>query len=562
MTKKKILFAAVFLAVIGFSATAVDAAAANLIANPDLEVADSAGFPVDWTRGRWGTNSVTFTYPVAGSGGGKAAKVAISQYTSGDAKWVPKEAAVTPGLEYEFSDMYISNVQTHITLEFKMSNGSFVYQDIASPPAQSSFAQATARFTAPAGAVSARVFHLIKQVGILSVDKYDLHEIAVPAPVSCGGGNLVPNCSFENLNSSGQPSDWFKGRWGTNSTTFSFPVAGNTGSRAAKIAMTSYSTGDAKWYFSEVPTSGGKAYDFSDFYRSDIRTFVTVQFRLSNGTFKYVDIGSPAASSAWTKFTSTVTAPAGAVGLTVFHVIKGIGFLEVDDYSLIEKTPTSDPTRFSTGLVSIDFDDGNRDMFDNALPIINNAGFKTTHYIVSGYIGFPAYITGEEVLKLQAQGHEIGGHTRTHANVTTLSESAARAEIGGGRSDLRALGANPVDFFAYPFGAYNSSVIQYVKDAGFLGARTTDGGYNFKNQDLYTLKRQNLTNTTTFAQVKSYIDTAMADKTWLILVAHHVNNSGEQYSITPALLQQIVDYLKQQNITPITMSQGLTLIKN
>jgi peptidoglycan/xylan/chitin deacetylase (PgdA/CDA1 family) len=162
---------------------------------------------------------------------------------------------------------------------------------------------------------------------------------------------------------------------------------------------------------------------------------------------------------------------------------------------------------------------------------------------------------------MQSAGHEIGAHTKTHPNLTALTSAQADQQIRGSRNDLIAIGAVPVNAFAYPFGAYNSSVIQLVKNAGFSGARSSDGGYNLKTTNPYVLKRQPMLNTTTFTQIKSYIDTARANKAWVILLFHQVDNTGATYAVTPALFEQTLNYLKQIGEAPITMTQGLQLMK-
>jgi hypothetical protein len=53
------------------------------------------------------------------------------------------------------------------------------------------------------------------------------------------------------------------------------------------------------------------------------------------------------------------------------------------------------------------------------------------------------------------------------------------------------------------------------------------------------------------------VDTAILNKSWVILVFHEVNTSGDQYSVTPAMLQSMVDYLKQTGVSVVTEQQGL-----
>ncbi len=126
------------------------------------------------------------------------------------------------------------------------------------------------------------------------------------------------------------------------------------------------------------------------------------------------------------------------------------------------------------------------------------------------------------------------------------------------------MGINPASF-SYPFGEYNSTVKSIVQLSGFSAARTAkseDYGLNFKNTDHYLLKTQSVEITTTIDQIKAWINEAVAQKGWLILVFHQVDNSGSQYSVTPDTLQQIVNYLKDQNISVVSVSEGLQQIAN
>lgn len=537
------------------------AANTNLIPNSDFESTDAPGMPVGWIHGRWGTNTTLFTYPAPGVNGSKGAEVAITQYTSGDAKWAFNSVPVTSGHTYQFSDYYKSNVSSFITLQYQMNDGSFTYKDIATPGPQADFQPVTVEFVVPQNVAAVTVFHLINQVGDLTVDNYSLTDTEAappPPPPPQDPSNLIPNPSLESADASGMPQNWSKGGWGTNARSLSYPVAGYLSSKAARVDITQYTSGDAKWYFNDVSVSPGTALQFSDFSRNSTKSYITVRFTLSDGTFQYLDLGSLDPSSAWQQFSIPFTAPLNTVSLTIFHLIKGVGFLETDNYSLA-KLP-NDPTKFNQGLISINFDDGWLSTYQNAFPILDQAGFKSDTFIITSRMAsgtYPTYVKVNDVRAMQSAGHVIGAHTQTHPDLTAIPPNQAQAEITGSRNDLFAIGASPVNFFAYPFGAYNDSVKQMVKDAGFVAARSSDGGYNMKTQDRFALRRQPMINTTTIDQVKNYIDTAIADKTWVILLFHEVDTSGNTYSVTPALFQQIVDYLKSKNITPVTVSQGI-----
>lgn len=554
------LTAAIFMGIFIYTIPQVQATTENLISNPDFELTSNTGLPQNWTKGRWGTNSTLLEYPVLGINNSKAARINITQYTSGDAKWKFSEVPVTPGKEYQFSDFYLSDISSYVTIQFKKIDGTFSYKDIGHPGPSTDFQKITFTFVAPPNTQSLSIFHLINQVGTLTVDQFELTDITPLPPPAPDENNLIVNPSFEFTNGLGTlPQNWTKGRWGVNAAEFTFGVNGYASEKAARVQINTHTNGDAKWYFDEVPTTPGTVYEFSDFWKSNTKTYVAVRFKLSNGTFTFLDLGTTEASPDWQPFKKTFTVPLGAVSLTVFHLIKNVGTLDVDAYTL--KKLASDPNKFTTGMVSINFDDGWRSAHENAIPMLDAAGFKSTQFIITGRMDpkYPGYIRASEVLSMQSQGHEIGAHTRTHPDLSTLTKEQMQNEIAGSKTDLQSIGVNTVDLFAYPFGSYNDQVKSIVQEAGFIAGRSSDGGYNLKTQDPFDLRRQPMTANTTLTDIQNYIDTAINDKTWVILLFHEVNNSGNQYSVTPELFQKIVDYLKLKNITPVTLHQAIAL---
>jgi peptidoglycan/xylan/chitin deacetylase (PgdA/CDA1 family) len=534
--------------------------AANLISNSEFETSGINGLPVDWGKGMWGKNTAVFDYPVTGVKGTKAAKVTINQHTTGDAKWYFKNVPVTPGKQYVFSDYYMSNVSTYITVQFKMNDGSFTYKDIAQPGPQASFTPISATFIVPRNVQSVTVFHLINKVGSLTTDNYSLDETSspTPPPPPPPPTNPIPNPGVENQSSSNPsfPQSWNQGGWGTNQRTFTYPVSGFNSARAVKVDIASYTNGDAKWYFLPIPVAQGEEYKFVDYYKSDIPSYIVAQITLSNGTNVYENLANYSPSSDWKEAHGTILMPANAISLTVFHLIKNVGFLTADNFSLT-KLPSG---KFAHGMVTWTFDDGLTSRYQNGIPILNAAGLKSSQYIISGNFALPGYITPQQMLTMQSQGHEIGGHTKTHPHLTALSLAQATEEITGGRNDLLALGATPINTFVFPFGDYNDQIEQIVRNAGYKGARNSDVGYNTKNTDKFRLHSKHIEANVTVDQIKSYINTAMAEKTWVILEAHNVSNGSSQYNITPANFQAVVDYLVQNNIPVVTMDQGLALL--
>ncbi len=544
--------------ILGF-ANAIPAHAAlgpNLIVNPSLETMDTAGNPASWARGFWGTNTPIFTYPVTGFGSAKAAEVQITSYTSGDAKWFFNELPVTSGATYQFSDTYTATVPTFVTIQYRMANNTFQYADIGNPAPAAGATNFTATFTVPANVQSATVFHLINKIGTITTDNYSLNQITTttpPPPID--PANLIKNPSFETTDASGLPANWDEGRFGTNTTIFRYPVTGFGSAKAAEVQITSYTSGDAKWFFNELPVTSGATYAFSDQYTATRGTIIDVQYRMTNNTFQYADIAAAPAAASVTNSSAGFTVPSDVVGVTIFHLIQGIGTLRIDNASL-KKTADS-PAQ--NGLVSLNFDDGDENQFTTGLPILDTANLKATFYVVTGRLGVPGSFTKAQVLQLQSDGHEIGAHTRTHQDLTTLPTDQLQGEIVGSKNDLLSLGVAQVNSFAYPFGAFNTTVVNVVKTA-FTNARSTDDGVNDAAANKYILNRFGVISTTATSSIHAAIDSAMANNKWLILVFHQIDNSGVQFSASPAVLQDTVNYLKQKKTTVVTMDQAVKKI--
>lgn len=66
---------------------------------------------------------------------------------------------------------------------------------------------------------------------------------------------------------------------------------------------------------------------------------------------------------------------------------------------------------------------------------------------------------------------EVGAHTYSHTNLTTVSPQKAEEEILSGKTELEQILGREVKKFAYPHGAYNKTIKQIVKNAGFTSAR-------------------------------------------------------------------------------------------
>ena len=128
--------------------------------------------------------------------------------------------------------------------------------------------------------------------------------------------------------------------------------------------------------------------------------------------------------------------------------------------------------------ILITFDDGYRDVFFKASPVLSRHGFRATAYVISGRIsaGDSSFLTWPLLRALERRGVEIGSHTVRHRDLTSLSTRETLAELVHSRRTLeRALG-HPVQWLAYPFGRYDARVEWLARRAGYVLATTTRDG--------------------------------------------------------------------------------------
>jgi peptidoglycan/xylan/chitin deacetylase (PgdA/CDA1 family) len=80
-------------------------------------------------------------------------------------------------------------------------------------------------------------------------------------------------------------------------------------------------------------------------------------------------------------------------------------------------------------LIILTFDDGHRSIYELAFPLMKQYGYPGVNFIPSGWINRDKHLTLSEVREMEAWGWETGGHSVTHANLTTITLDSARTEI-------------------------------------------------------------------------------------------------------------------------------------
>jgi peptidoglycan/xylan/chitin deacetylase (PgdA/CDA1 family) len=139
--------------------------------------------------------------------------------------------------------------------------------------------------------------------------------------------------------------------------------------------------------------------------------------------------------------------------------------------------------------VIITLDDGYKDLYTTAYPIIRTHGFKAVAYIVFGFLGAPNNVTADQVREMDRNGIQIGAHTVSHVDLTKTSASGLQHEVADSRTGLEWLVGHPVLDFCYPSGRYDARVVSAVQAAGYQTATTTVPGIAHGLGDRFTWTR-------------------------------------------------------------------------
>jgi peptidoglycan/xylan/chitin deacetylase (PgdA/CDA1 family) len=156
--------------------------------------------------------------------------------------------------------------------------------------------------------------------------------------------------------------------------------------------------------------------------------------------------------------------------------------------------------RLPERTIGLSFDDGYRDVAENALPALEEHRYSASVYVSTGVVDGratfawygrqPPLLGWEEIRRLDRAGSLLfGAHTVTHPDLRALTEEQARAEIAGSKRELEEHIDREVETFCYPAGFFGKRERRLVDEAGFTAAVTTEPGTNRPEDDPLTLRR-------------------------------------------------------------------------
>lgn len=208
------------------------------------------------------------------------------------------------------------------------------------------------------------------------------------------------------------------------------------------------------------------------------------------------------------------------------------------------------------GLVTFLFDDGAKDVHENAFPIMGD--LPGVVYMITGYVNGTTYMSLDQLKELHDAGWEIAAHSVTHPMLTDVSDADLLWELETSRDWIRDNGfQRGMDHFAVPGGAWGDREAK-VAATLYDTVRPTSSGYNVVPYDRMNLRSKVITLDTPPQTIIDWINQAINEGTWLMLMFHQVDESSYIYTYHPDDFAQVVAHAKK-SLPVVTLTEAFDL---
>lgn len=153
-------------------------------------------------------------------------------------------------------------------------------------------------------------------------------------------------------------------------------------------------------------------------------------------------------------------------------------------------------------FVVITFDDGYRNFYTEAFPILQKYGYKATVFLPTAFIDNPKnklkgkeHLNWNEVTELSKKGINFGSHTVTHPQLKLLKKEDIEFEIRQSKEVIEDNTEKPVESFSYPFAfpeedkKFTKHLKATLQKYGYKYGVSTRIGTTSKKDDIYFMKR-------------------------------------------------------------------------
>ena len=140
--------------------------------------------------------------------------------------------------------------------------------------------------------------------------------------------------------------------------------------------------------------------------------------------------------------------------------------------------------------IVLTFDNGYQSQYTQALPVLRRLGWVADENVqLTGLPPSQGGLSQAQIKGLVAAGWELDTQGFSHADLITLDSEQLHYQVAVARSTVQRRFGVPVNWFCYPSGHYDATVIAAVKTAGYVGSTTVVPGWAHPSEDSYRLHR-------------------------------------------------------------------------
>ncbi|HEY4511226.1 MAG TPA: polysaccharide deacetylase family protein [Candidatus Paceibacterota bacterium] len=138
--------------------------------------------------------------------------------------------------------------------------------------------------------------------------------------------------------------------------------------------------------------------------------------------------------------------------------------------------------------VFLTFDDGWRNQYAYAFPLLKKYRMTATFYVYTDPIGNKIYLTWDQLREMDQAGMTIASHTQSHPYFKTLALDKVTQEVTASKKILERELGKPVIHFASPYGSMDDDKMNILREAGYATGRTTYKGIYHHKDSLLKLR--------------------------------------------------------------------------
>jgi peptidoglycan/xylan/chitin deacetylase (PgdA/CDA1 family) len=144
---------------------------------------------------------------------------------------------------------------------------------------------------------------------------------------------------------------------------------------------------------------------------------------------------------------------------------------------------------FPHDTVVITFDDGYRDNYTTAVPILREHSYTATFFVPTAKIDTPGRLTWDDAKDMLLTGMQFGSHGHRELYLPEVSQEDQRSEIYDSKKLFKDRLNMDAQFYSYPVGGFSQAIKDMLKKAGYIAACATNRGTDRYNHDVYELNR-------------------------------------------------------------------------